>query len=359
VPHARSARGRGRARGRSGRGRSRAAGLLGLAATLAVGCAREDGGARAPEIPPGGLHQAANPWTARVDAAPLHPDSARMMAALAAAGGFGTGEVRIDFTIALLHAGEGVPRVPFVKRAGYYDPDCDAPADFPLPAGGAAEGQPGYACDAGANDCHVLVADWPRNVLREAFGASLEGGRLVARCAVEWELTRPYPETLRGDQCTSADAAGLPIAPLLFTADEIAAGEIAHAIRFILPNERMQAGVFVRPATHAGAPSGGADLPPYGTRLRLRADYPLDRLPTDGARVLARALQRHGMILADGGNIALTGADDRFTERKWSEVGVDTRALQALAPGDFEVVDTSGPIPLTYDCARASLPPLP
>jgi serine/threonine-protein kinase len=330
-----------------------------VAAALAACAAAGDGATPAPPvIPSGGLYQAANPWTARVDAAPLHPGSAAMMDALAAAGGFGTGELRIDFSLNVQHAGEGAPRVPFAKRAGYYEPDCDAPADFPLPPGGAAEGQAGYACDAGRGDCHVLVVDWPRNVLWEAFGASLEGGRLVARCAVAWELARSYPETLRGEQCTSADAAGLPIAPLLFTADEIAAGEVAHAIRFILPNARMRAGGYVRPATHAGAPSGGASLPPYGSRLRLRADYPLASLPSDGARVLAVALQRYGMILADGGNIAFTAADDRFTAHRWSEVGVDTRALATIDPADFEVVDPGPLVPLTYDCARSALPPL-
>ena len=77
---------------------------------------------------------------------------------------------------------------------------------------------------------------------------------------------------MRGDQCTSADAAGFPIAPMLFTADEVAAGEIAHAIRFILPNPRMASfpdgpdsntardPLYVRPATHAGGPSGPAGV---------------------------------------------------------------------------------------------------
>ena len=89
---------------------------------------------------------------------------------------------------------------------------------------------------------------------------------------------------MRGDQCTSADAAGLPIAPLLFSADEVAAGSIDHAIRFILPNSRIRAGVFVHPASHAGAPVGRPPRTvPYGARLRLRADYPVTGLPAGGA----------------------------------------------------------------------------
>jgi hypothetical protein len=133
------------------------------------------------------------------------------------------------------------------------------------------------------------------------------------------------------------------MAAMLFSADEVASGTIDHAIRFILPNSRMRAGVYVRPASHAGGPSGGANLPPYGVRFRLRANYPVASLPTEGARVIARALQRYGMILSDGGNIALTAQSDRFTTHKWSQVGVDSRSLQAILPSDMEVVGLGTP----------------
>src|SRR5258705_13136452 len=98
---------------------------------------------------------------------------------------------------------------------------------------------------------------------RANIGTSFTGG-----CAAVWDLARAYPATLRGDQCSSADAGGFPIASMLFSADEVASGTIDHAIRFILPNSRMRAGVYVRPASHAGGPSGGANLPPYGVRFR-------------------------------------------------------------------------------------------
>src|SRR4029079_18651841 len=95
----------------------------------------------------------------------------------------------------------------------------------------------------------------------------------------------------------------------------------------------------LRPVSRAGGRSGGSSLPPYGVRMRLRADYPIASLPTEGARVVARALQRYGMILSDGGNIALTAADDRYTTHKWKDVGVEPRALQAIEVTDMEVVD--------------------
>lgn len=301
----------------------------------------------------GGLFEAPNPWNRDVSALPVASESASIIGALAAAGGWGSGNnLQIDFALHLLHTVPTTPFVTFQKSAGYYSPDCDEPFPFPQPAGGAIEGQGGYTCPVASEDCHLLVVDAPAKRLYEMYNVTTSGGTLVARCGLFWDLTRAYPPSLRGEQCTSTDAAGFPIAALLFTADEVAAGNIPHAIRFILPNARMRSGVYVRPASHAGAPSGGPDLPPYGVRFRLRADFPLATLPSEGARVVARAMQRYGMLLADGGNIALTAASDRFTTHTWDEVGIDSHSLFGIAVADMEVVDLGSPISLTYDCVR-------
>ncbi len=54
-------------------------------------------------------------------------------------------------------------------------------------------------------------------------------------CAIVWNMTKDYPNSLRGDQCTSCDAAGYPIAPLLFTPEEVVHDKlIDHAIRYYL-----------------------------------------------------------------------------------------------------------------------------
>jgi hypothetical protein len=301
----------------------------------------------------GGLFEAPNPWNRDVSALPVASQSASIISALAAAGGWGAGNnLQIDFSLHVVHTVPTTPFVVFQKSAGYYSPDCDEPFPFPKPVGGAIEGHTGYTCPVGSEDCHLLVVDAPAKRLYEMYNATASGSTLIARCALFWDLTRAYPPSLRGEQCTSADAAGFPIAALLFTADEVFAGDIPHAIRFILPNARMRAGVYVRPASHAGGPSGGPNLPPYGVRFRLRADYPLATLPSEGARVVARAMQRYGMLLADGGNIALTAASDRFTTHTWDEVGIDSHSLFGIQVTDMEVVDLGSPITLTYDCVR-------
>ncbi len=289
-----------------------------------------------------------------VSAAPVDPSSAQIIAHLAAAG-WGTGAMQIDFSFAVLHADSSVQPRPFTPAPGYYSPDCDQ-VPVPVPEGGATEGSSSYACDTSGNDCHLLVYQGRR--LYELYQANIAGGLSTGSpfttvCAVAWDLDHDYwqPATpySRGDQCTSADAAGLPIATLLVTGAELQAGVVPHALRFILPNPRMAAGVFVHPATHAGSPSGDALYPPYGARFRLRADFDLSRLPSAAARAVAVALQKYGMILADGGNVPLTM--DRT-----AAAYLDSHDLASIQVSDFEMVaPPGGRIALTYDCTRTPL----
>jgi hypothetical protein len=299
----------------------------------------------------GQLFEAASPWNTDVSTLPKSATSDGIIQALGAAGGWGFGSMRIDFSIEVLQADSTTPFRTFTTTSDFYSPDCDH-VPFPVPPGGAIEGETGYQC-VSDGDCHLIVVHRPTKTLYEMWRANISStGTFTGGCAAKWDLTRAYPADLRGDQCSSADAGGFPMAAMLFSADEVASGSINHAIRFILPNSRMRAGVYVRPASHAGGPSGGASLPPYGVRFRLRANYPIASLPTEGARVIARAMQRYGMILSDGGNIALTAQSDRFTTHKWSEVGVDSHSLTAIQVSDMEVVGMGSTIPLTYDCVR-------
>ncbi|NUO53818.1 MAG: hypothetical protein HOV80_33655 [Polyangiaceae bacterium] len=266
-------------------------------------------------------------------------------------GGWGTGVMRIDFSIEVLHATASTPYKNFQTTGDFFSPDCDH-VPVPIPVGGALEGENGYQC-VNDGDCHLIVRNDFDGRLYEMWRANIVGSTFQGGCLAAWDMTRVYGPEGRGEQCSSSDAAGFPIAPLLFTADEIAAGEINHAIRFILPNARMRAGKYVHPANHAGAPSGPTSAPVYGSRWRLRADYPINTLPSEGAKVVARAMQKYGMALADGGNIALTAQSDRFTSAKWAgQMG--TYDLDDLQPTDFQVLDTGTPITLTYNCSRSA-----
>jgi serine/threonine-protein kinase len=288
-------------------------------------------------------------WNQDVSAVAKSGTSDAVIAGLAAAGGWGNSNtMQIDFSIEVLTADGSAPHETFTENGDWASPDCDDAA-VPVPAGGNLEGNPGYACNDGG-DCHLLVDATAEGKLYEVYEADIEGSSFTAGCLAVWNLGEAYGDSLRGDQCTSADAAGYPIAPLLFTADEVASGHIDHAIRFILPNNRVRRG-FTRPATHGSSTTGGTATPPYGVHLRLRSDYPIDSLPSEGAKVVARAMQKYGMYHADGGNIALTARSDARTTAKWSGL-LDSHDLSALKVSDFEVIDHGSMIPLTYDCVR-------
>lgn len=268
--------------------------------------------------------------------------------ALAAAGGWGNGNVmQIDFSIDVIDADANAPRRSMAQND--YGPDCDT-GDVPMPAGGNIEGETGYQCSDPNADCHLLVWAKAEKKLYEVYQANLVGNTLEGTCMVVWDTQRAYPASGRGEQCTSADAAGFPIAPLLFNADEVKAGAINHAIRFILPNNRVRRG-YVRPASHGTTTTGGTDAPYYGVHFRLKANFDMSRLPNEAARTVARAMQKYGMYHADGGNIALTAQSDRHTTAKWDGL-LAPRDLAAIKVEDFEVIDHGPAQPVTFDCVR-------
>jgi hypothetical protein len=279
-------------------------------------------------------------------------NSDAIIQSLRAAGGWGNGDkLQIDFGLEVLQASSGTAKRAFEPTRDFGLPDCD-PVAVPLPAGGNVEGESGYECTTGG-DCHLIVFAPDEHRLYEMWKANVSGGTFAGGCLAVWDTSRPAPPEGRGEQCTSADAAGFPIAPLLFTADEVAAGDIPHAIRFILPNDRVKLG-FVPPATHGSETTGDANAPYYGVHLRLRADFPLASLPNDGARTVARAMQKYGMYHADGGNIALTARSDQRTTHKWDGL-LGPRDLAAIKVEDFEVIDHGAAIPLTFECTRTPL----
>ena len=179
------------------------------------------------------------------------------------------------------------------RRPRIRPPDSDEISTIPLPAGGGAEGQ--TTISVLLRMMTAIYSGRPKHgKLYEAYQANSVDKGLTASFVAVWDLNRVYPPSGRGEQCTSADAAGFPIAPLLFNADELATGSINHAIRFILPNARMRAKVYVHPASHAGSPRGPACAPPYGAHFRLKASYDVSQLsPRGTSRCASHAEVRH------------------------------------------------------------------
>src|SRR5690606_6082212 len=147
----------------------------------------------------------------------------------------------------------------------------------------------------------------------------------VADSGARWNLRS---NDLRPAGWTSADAAGLPILPGLVRHEEVDAGEIRHAIRIAFGATRR---AYIHPATHFASSNTAADLPPMGLRLRLRAGYDVTQL-TGQARVIATAMQRYGVIVADNGsNWFFQGAPSTG----WDDD--DLNQLKNVSGNEFEV----------------------
>ncbi len=197
---------------------------------------------------------------------------------------------------------------------------------YPLPRGVPIEG--GYGS---TGDRHVIVVDRSTCTDYELFAAYPHAGgtRWTAGSGAIFNLRSNH---LRPAGWTSADAAGLPILPGLARYDEVAAGSIDHALRFTAP---CTAPRYVYPARHEASTCSGPNLPPMGLRVRLKASVNISGLPYQ-ARVVAQALKRYGMILADNGSPwFISGAPNKG----WNNDAL--HLLDRLTGNDFQVVDTS------------------
>ena len=130
---------------------------------------------------------------------------------------------------------------------------------------------------------------------------------------------------------TSGDAAGLPILPGLVRYEEVAAGQIDHAIRFTAPRT---ANAFVWPASHKAATGGAAD-PPMGAWFRLKASFDVSGFSAQN-QVILRAMKKHGMVLADNGSSWFTSG---APNPGWNDD--DLQRLRTVPGSAFEAVDVS------------------
>jgi hypothetical protein len=287
-------------------------------------------------------------WYRDVSSDPVADESSSIISAIDE---WGNGNhFDVDFAFNIEHASASDPTYEASLDPGY-DPDNDHTA-VPVPAGGALENEPGYVCTDGG-DCHLIVLDASNHSLFEIWQANLADGSLSGTQESVWDTLAHYGPSGRGLGCTSADAAGLPILPGIIGVEETHAGEIAHAIRFILPNTKIRS-AFVTPATHLTGAASSTNGPPYGTRLRLKASFDVSTLPSEGARTVARALQTYGMILADGGQTPISAERDQLYGADMSWDGLLAFGdLRSITPYDFDVVDFSTPQHVT-DCTRTS-----
>jgi hypothetical protein len=258
-----------------------------------------------------------------VSAAAVDPNSANYIASIGLGGhlhpDFGT---NASYGIPYAVVGSRQAKVPITFTEFGEQSD---PGPYPIPPNAPIEG----AGEAG--DRHVLVLQRGSCKLYELYLAAHRGSGWEAGSGAVFNLRS---NALRPDGWTSADAAGLPILPLLVRYPEVHAGRIDHALRMTVA--RTQRG-YIHPATHFASSSSDPNLPPMGLRLRLKASFSLAGFHGESLIVL-RALKRYGLIVADNGSSwYITGAPDP----RWNDE--DLEQIKRVPGSAFEVVQ-SGPI---------------
>lgn len=271
------------------------------------------------------IFPAGNAWNQEIASAPLHPLSTQIVDHIQA---IGSDNLHPDFGENPLYG------IPFVVVPGTqplvpitYDAygDESDPGPFPIPLDAPVEG------GGAGGDRHVLVLQQQTCQLYELFVGRQIGPGWTAASGARFDLLTGAPRPIGW---TSADAAGLPILPGLVRYDEVAVGLIDHAIRVTF--SQTQAG-FIPPASHSASSKTDPTLPAMGMRFRLSASYDVTGL-TGQARVIATAMQRYGLIVADNGsNWFFQGAPDPG----WNDD--DLNQLKSIPGTSFEVVDT-GPV---------------
>jgi hypothetical protein len=278
-----------------------------------------------PNAPDCTVFPADNPWNTPVDSLPVANNSAAMIKAIGVhepvhadfgSGRWDGGPIGIPFDV--------VSSATPTSRVRFDYADESDKVRYPIPRRVHIEGGA-----RSTGDRHALLVDKSTCRLYELYNLHHTRRGWTAGSGATWSLSS---DALRPAGWTSADAAGLPIFPGLARWDEVAAGEIDHALRFTAPKTRR---AYVYPARHFASDSTSTSLPPMGLRVRLKASVDLSKFPKQ-SRVVLKALQVYGMILADNGSPwYVSGAPNAH----WSND--DLHSLGRLTGADFEVVDTS------------------
>ena len=188
-----------------------------------------------------------------------------------------------------------------------YESESD-PGPYPIPPDAPIEG----GGKKGRGDKHVLVMQEGSCMLYELYKAMRKGEGLES--SLRGDVFNLRSDALRPEGWTSADAAGLPIFPLLVRYPEVSAG--AHRPRAARHRVRRP-----RTATSTRRPTSppAARTPPAadGAAPAPEGELQPRRLQRRGADHPAKRSKRYGLIVADNGSPwYITGAPTAALERR-------------------------------------------
>ncbi|MET0345210.1 MAG: hypothetical protein ABW218_03010 [Casimicrobiaceae bacterium] len=212
---------------------------------------------------------------------------------------------------------------------------------YPIPSQAIAQshwvegGAPANVDQRSQSDRHLLIVDCTNRHLYELYNVYYNAAqsKWYAGSGAFFDLKT---NDRRPDTWTSADAAGLAILPGLVRYDEAwnaALTDIGHAFRVTVRSTNG----YVYPASHRAGSTPGAL--PMGARLRLKTNVngadPALRTSDPNMRKVFRAMQKHGLIVADNGSdMYVTGTFDT----RWNN-DILNPAFATLSASDFEVIE--------------------
>jgi hypothetical protein len=252
-----------------------------------------------------------NIWNKPVDNLPVLRESAAFIGKVGPKAG-----LRLDDLMPINIVPKGHPQT---IVAGWDSAESDR-GGYPIPEKPLVE--PG-------SDGHLLVVEQGVCVLYELFAVKLAGPNTTAYSGAKWDLNS---NALRPDGWTSGDAAGLPIMPGVLRYDEVAAGEVTHALRVTGPYTRG-GGAYQWPARHYA--SRNPDGPMMGQRFRLKAAFDISGFsPT--LQVILKGLKKYGAMLADNG---MPWGMQHDQDPRWKPD--ELVLLHNIAGSNMEAVDVS------------------
>ena len=248
-----------------------------------------------------------SPWNTPIPAnAPTHADSDKMIAALQQKAKRLKGDWK-QWTIPLFVINaEKTPKVDVLFSGKTTNPLMDPDKN------GVVEGLPvpDWVWPDPKKDGHMLLVDpvqkksWDISRVKKSPSGAWRASRIDT-----WDLNgRGFRKPFSGKSWWSygARGSGMPLIAGLIRPEQIAAGEIRHALVYATPLTQKAARTGIKaalcpPASRTDGRGVGPEFIPMGARMQLDPTLNLDTLRlSEPIKIVARAMQKYGMYNSDG-----------------------------------------------------------
>ena len=218
-----------------------------------------------------------NAWNRDVSADPVAANSDALLSVMVPGNALhldlGTTEEYYGIPCTVVPAGQLMVTIEFGTDGADYSDESD-PGPMPIPRDAPIEGGSSADPNPSAGDRHVLVVQQGDCVLYELYNAVRTTAGFRVSSSARWDLTVNATRPPGGPRPTRP---GCPSSPACSSTTRWRPAASPTPSGSTDPGVRR---AYVAPASHCGQ-YADATSPPYGTRVRLRADFALDRYGGD------------------------------------------------------------------------------